>query len=278
MATINIAHFEDSLVLHFSTQGQRLNAYTLASTLVAIADAAKAANAAINPGCEVEVVVEALGPGSFRAKIRTIYKKKKGLLATQVVVPLVIGIVGSYIYDRTLKADDSVKVEISTNEVVITRGNDRVIVPRNMYDALKTAEKNPDFPRAMTRVFEAVARDEDVHGLGIVPQLDSPPPDVIIDRADLQKAALLPIEMPNIRIVPEIVDLQIIKAILERSRRKWEFMWRGVKISAPVTDEKFYIDFFCTSNNNRAWRYFACHPACSPDKRSCYWHIQKYTI
>lgn len=55
---------------------------------------------------------------------------------------------------------------------------------------------------------------------------------------------MLPIDTPANRIVPELVDLQIVKAILERSKRKWEFMWRGIKISAPVTDEKFYIDFF----------------------------------
>jgi len=33
------------------------------------------------------------------------------------------------------------------------------------------------------------------------------------------------------------------RAILERSRRRWEFVWRGVRISAPVLDERFYADF-----------------------------------
>ncbi len=59
MATVKIAQFEDTLVLHFETQGQRINAYTLASTLVSISDAAKAAkaakadNVALNPGYEI---------------------------------------------------------------------------------------------------------------------------------------------------------------------------------------------------------------------------------
>src|SRR5690606_42133860 len=34
------------------------------------------------------------------------------------------------------------------------------------------------------------------------------------------------------------------RAILERSKRKWEFVWQGFKISAPVLDEMFYDDFF----------------------------------
>jgi hypothetical protein len=244
MATIDISQLEDTLVIHFATEGKRINAYTLASTLVAIADAAKAANASLNPGCEIEVVVEAIGAGSFRAKIRAIYKKHKGVLSNQVIAGVVIGVLGNYIYERTLAVDDTVKIEIHTDEVIINRGNDRVVVPRNVYDATRLAEKNPSFPKAVTRAFDAVARDEEIAGIGLVPQIDSPPPAILIDRRELQLAALLPIETPNDRIVPELVDLQIVKAILERSRRKWEFMWRGIKISAPVTDEKFYIDFF----------------------------------
>ncbi len=45
MAIINVNESRDgdSIVLHFQTDSRRINAYTLASTLVAVADAAKAA-------------------------------------------------------------------------------------------------------------------------------------------------------------------------------------------------------------------------------------------
>jgi hypothetical protein len=51
-------------------------------------------------------------------------------------------------------------------------------------------------------------------------------------------------EDPDARVIYEQVDLQIIKAILDKSKRKWEFMWRGIKISAPVVYEPFYVNFF----------------------------------
>ena len=38
----------------------------------------------------------------------------------------------------------------------------------------------------------------------------------------------------------EEVNLQLIKAILEKGKRKWEFAWKGIKISAPVSDDKFW--------------------------------------
>lgn len=51
-------------------------------------------------------------------------------------------------------------------------------------------------------------------------------------------------EEGNTRIIEEDCDLQIVKAILERGQRKWEFRWRGVKISAPVLDQNYYTEFF----------------------------------
>lgn len=243
MATVNIAQFEDTFVLHFETQGQRINAYTLASTLVAIADAAKAANASINPGYEIEVVVEAVGPGSFRATIRTLYKKK-GVLAAQAAAAIVLGVVGNYIYERTLAVEDSVKIEVNTDEVIIEHGRDRVIVPRNVYEATRQAEKNENFPKAVTRALDSVANDESISGFGFVSRIDSPPPEIVIPKRDLLLASLRPIDTPDNRVVPEVADLQILKAILEKSKRKWEFMWRGFKISAPVLDDQFYVDFF----------------------------------
>jgi hypothetical protein len=243
VATVNVSQFKDSIVLHFETEGHKINAYTLASTLVAVADAAKAANATLNPGYEIEVVVESIAPGSFRAIIRTLYKKR-GVLATQAAAAIVLGVVSNYIYERTLAVDDTVKIEIKTDEVVIEHGKDRVIVPRNVYEATRQAEKNEDFPKAITRALDSVANDEHVSGLGFVSRIDAPPPQIIIPKGDLVLASLRPIDAPNNRIVPEVADLQIVKAILQKSKRKWEFMWRGFKISAPVVDDKFYVDFF----------------------------------
>jgi hypothetical protein len=121
MRVIDISQFEDSVVIHFETEGQRINAYTLASTLVSIADAAKAANNNLNPGYEVEIVVETLGPGSFRAKIRALYKKHQNLFSKEAVVALAIGIIGNYIYERTLAVDNKVKVEVFTDEVALLK-------------------------------------------------------------------------------------------------------------------------------------------------------------
>lgn len=244
MPTVDISTLQNSLVIHFETDDKRINAYTLASTLVSLADAAKAANSTLNAGCEIEVVVEALGPGSFRALIRAIYSTSRNLFSNQVVFGVIIGILGNYIYERTLSLDNKISVEVKSDEVIIQRGQDRVVVPRIVYDATRKVEKNPQFVKAMSKTFEAVASDEKISSLGLVVAMDSPPPQIPIPRSILQTLATEIPDDPDARVITESAELQIIKAILEKSKRKWEFMWRGIKISAPVTHEQFYIDFF----------------------------------
>lgn len=244
MRIVDIAQFENSVVIHFDTDDKRINAYTFASTLVALADAAKAANTTLNVGCEIEIVVEALGPGSFRALIRALYSSSRNLFANQIVLGLVIGVLGNYIYERTLEVDSKITVEVKTDEVIIQKGNDRVVVPRNVYDATRRAEKNPQFVKAMTRTFESIAADEKVKFFGLVEKMDSPAPAIPIPRSTLISLAAQMPEDPDSRVITEQAELQIVKAILKKSNRRWEFVWRGITISAPVVDEHFYVDFF----------------------------------
>lgn len=244
MRVVDISQFENSVVIHFDTDDTRINAYTFASTLVALADAAKAANNTLNTGCEIEIVVEALGPGSFRAFIRALYSSSRNLFANQIVMGLVLGVLGNYIYERTLAVDDKVVVEIRTDEVIINNGDDRIIVPRKVYDATRRVEKNPQFVKAMTRTFEAVSNDDKVKYFGLVATMDSPPPAIPIPRATLLSLASEIPEDPDNRVVTEQAELQIVKAILKKTNRKWEFVWRGITISAPVIHERFYIEFF----------------------------------
>lgn len=244
MATVRIAKFEDTLVLVFETPAQRINAYTLATTLVAIADTAKAANAAINPGHEIEIVVEAMASGSFKATLKAIYNSRPGVLSKKIAGAIVIGLLTNFLYEKMFEGDPRVKITVNTTEVVVQDGSDTYIIPREVYDATRQAEKNPEFPRAANRIFDAISQDKEIEGMRMMPSDDAKPSAPFIPIERIRAAAMKPIDLPDVRIIPEIVHLQILKAILERSKRKWEFMWRGFKISAPVTDEHFYINFF----------------------------------
>ena len=83
-----------------------------------------------------------------------------------------------------------------------------------------------------------------IKGIAFVPNMHSPPPEFLIPHNLIRDIEIDAEPEPEERVIQEQCDLQIVKAILQRSARKWEFMWRGVQISAPVLDDNFYSDFF----------------------------------
>ncbi len=245
MSTIDIRKFEDTFVIHFGTEGHHINAYTLASTLVGITDAAKAANAAINPGYEIEVVVETLSDGSFRATLKSIYRNTQSIFSAEPVKAIACSIIGAFIYEHTLAPDSEVKIITTEGEVVIEQGETKIIVPREIHEAINVVEKSPKFRKGISDAMRAVEADAEVKTIGFGGDLREGTPPVNIPR---EKFILLTTEIdreePDTRELTELTDLQILRAVLERSPKLWQFGWNGIRISAPVTADKFYDDFF----------------------------------
>jgi hypothetical protein len=242
MGEVRIAEFENTIVLYFQTPEPRINAYALAATLTALADSAKAAARTLNGGVEIEIVVEAFNSGSFQAKITAVARQAGLFVKNQLITGLVIGVMSSYIYDHTLAKREQVQVVVETNEVLVVSGDERIIIPRNIYEAKQQVEEDPVFVRSMDRMISNTLIDERVTGFGLAPAISSEPPKVVLDRELLGIRDTLEPEPPT-RVIEEDADLYIVKAIMERSTRKWEFKWHGMNISAPIKDPAFYDDF-----------------------------------
>jgi len=244
LETVDIREFEQEFVIHFGTQRQTINAYTLASTLVSLADAVKEANIIINPGYEVEVLVDAIGPGSFRARIKAVYKGLQNLFSGADLRAIVLGVVASYVYQITLAPDIKIQVNVGEKQVVVEQGNHKVIIPREVHDAVKQVEKSEKFKNSMGQMFDAVERDKEISSIGIARTMSDEKPPIEIPRDRFALISRRVESEEGVREIEEVTEVQISRAILDRSKRRWEFVWRGIKISAPVSDDKFYDDFF----------------------------------
>ncbi|WP_224984485.1 hypothetical protein [Geomonas agri] len=244
MSTVDIRELDDSFVIHFGSSFKRINAYTLASTLVAVSDAVKKANNIVNPGYDVEIVVEALGEGSFKTKIKAVYNSIGNVFSSDTLKAIILNIIASYIYQITLAPNTPINVKIDGDCVVIEQANQKVIIPKEVHEALKKVERSKAFKDDIGRAVAAVEKDKDIQSFGIAKKLDYRKPSFEIMRENFSNITADVEEQGNERHLTEVADLQILKAILERTKRRWEFVWRGVKISAPVTDQQFYSDFF----------------------------------
>jgi hypothetical protein len=196
----------------------------------------------LTPVKKSKIIIEATGPGSFRAVIRRLKKKYGGTLSP--IANLIFwGVVTNAIYDATLKKDDAVLITVNTQEVIIKHGHDTVIVPRNVHDATENAKKNPAVRKGIKKTFEAIERDHNVTEFGLTSSIHDPRPLLTIPRADFsvvtQQVVIEPEELPLERTNTERARLVILKAWLNHAKRKWSFEWNGVPISAPIFDREF---------------------------------------
>ena len=74
--------------------------------------------------------------------------------------------------------------------------------------------------------------------------MDDKKPLLLIPKSKFALLSSPPDLEDNQRVIEEVAVLQISRAILEKGSRKWEFVWRGIKIAAPVLDPQFFTDFF----------------------------------
>ena len=244
MTTIEVRREVDRFVLYFDTPRHEVNAYALASALVALADAVREANAAVNPGHLVEVVVEALSDGSFKATVRTVYTKAKNLFSHTAVQAIIYGIISTHIYEKGIKTDVPPKITVTEDLVTIEIGKDKIIVPKNVYEAKRQLEKSVRFNNAVGRIFDAAASDPNVTGIAISEEQGETRPPLVVPRENF---AIFQTEREldeTTREIVEITHLEINRAIMERGRRRWEFFWRGIRIAAPILDDRFFDRFF----------------------------------
>lgn len=244
MPTIDCRDFGDQFVIHYGGEFHRVNAYTFAASLIALSDAIRNANYIVNPGYEIEIVIETLGPGSFRAKIRALQKGVSNLFSAQDAKSIVLGIIAAIIYEHTLAPDHSPVIKVDKEMVVIEQGNEKVIIPRDAQQYYEQVRKSEAVKNNLARAFNTLERDQSVTDFGITLRMEDKEPLIKIQRSAFPLlSGDLAIEEDSREII-ERTHLQIVRAILERSNRRWEFVWQGIKISAPVTDGKFYDDFF----------------------------------
>jgi len=244
MQEYRISAVDDKVVLYFGTESSKINAYSLAASLISFADAVKKANRKINPGYDVEVIVETLSDGSFKVVLQAVYKAAKNLFSVETLCAIAVSVVSTAIYEKALS--DRPTIIINTDEVIIDDGTSKLIVPRNVYECTERIKKDIELDDSIQRLIDTVKKDDSIKTFGITQDTTIRKPEIEIQKYRLEEISTYEStnENADINTIEEEAKLEISKAILERGVRKWEFVWRGVKVSAPILDNEFYDNFF----------------------------------
>ena len=242
MAELRLGEFtEDRIVVHFGGQTNAVDAQTFALSLLGFIATAKAVNASVNPGQEIEILIEADGHGSYRALLRKVHKGVGGFFS-EASKAILWGIIATIIYDHALKKDE-MKVTINTTEVIIVQGHDRLVVPRQVYDAAQNAKKDPEVQKGLDRTFAPLEANPNVTDFGLTQKSTDSKPAVQIPRESfrlfVKQVGLTPAVPEAERVQTQKAQILIKKAWLTQQKRKWAFEWNGVPFSAPIMDEDF---------------------------------------
>lgn len=177
MATINLTRITDSdgFVIYFGGRPSEVNAYTFANALVAISDVFREINGQVNAGFALEMRLEALSEGSFKARISGTSKTLKSLFSMtskNVILPILV----AFLYDEINSGENII---INADEVIIERGDDRIIIPRAAYDAGKTLPNKSIVRQNIARAIAVVDADENIESFGIYQDFDHELPPII---------------------------------------------------------------------------------------------------
>ena len=243
MIIYNLTDFKDNLIIHLGANGHEIKADTLANFLLGLSNSIKYADSYINNGCSVELIIEATGEGSFKITSKLVRQSLTNLFSNESIRTIVFGLIVSAIWSF-IQPKDEIKVIINTNEYIIERGNERIVLPKESGKFIDSIKNNPKIKEELSRTFQALNDDEKITDIQFHSiDHENRVPDFLVERANF--AVLSKIDETDKEIESYEIDasLVIIKAILERSLRKWQFKWNNRRISAPILDLDFYNDF-----------------------------------
>jgi len=239
MAEIDLRELPaDEFVIHFGGPSNEIDALTFANALIGVAGAVREITRQLHPELEIELLVDGVGPGSFRAKLRT-GAKKAGRLFVVGAVNVSLGVLASFIYDKL--ANHTQEIIVQGDVVIIEQGNDRIILPKTIWDQKQRLPNPAQVDVHVAKTFRAVQDDDAITNFGLFRHLKDDRPLTLIPRDSFPiLAEPMGEDRKERRHLDDRASLTIVKAVFERGGRKWEFVWNGLKLSAPISDPTFF--------------------------------------
>lgn len=240
---VNLSDFKDTFVISYDGELHSVEANTFANSIVALSRIIEEINYLLSPDTKVEIRIEAIDKGSFKPTIRVckkLWNKVAPFLPEKNnTVPIFISLLALFAQKNSKDI-----IIINEKEVVIEGANSKIIIPRMIYEDVERIKNQKNLKSEIASSFDILSNDPSISGFTIQKDLKDKAFPFQTKREDFQYFVNIGSTTENLeenkRKIVEEANLQLIKVILEKGRRKWEFAWKGIKISASVSDDKFW--------------------------------------
>jgi hypothetical protein len=227
--------------LKFDGQQHQIDANVLISSLVHTTAIIQEINKFIDAGKKIEIKVKALEKGSFLINIALVESTLDTLKSLftkeniQLSANLIAIFVGLITIKQFCKGKKLKHAEKGDSHTTITNQNGDVIIIDNL--TFDIYEKNTTVKDALSQNFEAIDNDPSITGFEVTDNQERTI--VRVDKSEFRDMAFKSEEITeNERVITEAATLNIVRLSFE-DFLKWEFYYRGNRITAKIKDPDF---------------------------------------
>ena len=228
--------------IKFDGEAHQIDANILINSLIHTTSIIQEINRNLDSGKKIDIKIKALEKGSFLIHIDLIEQAighLKNLLTkenAEVAGTIISCLVGVIEVHKFLKGKDPVSKEKVDGKVKIENNFGNVIIIESFTEELY--EKNAIVREALTRNFETLDNDDSVTAFEITDKKEKPL--VVVPREDFHSMAVKSEDLKEgVRVQNIAANLNILKASFDK-KLKWEFYYKGNKITAKINDENFH--------------------------------------
>ena len=188
---------------------------------------------------DIEITIDRTGEGTFwshlNIKGKNFFTKIKEILpAKDQTIPIAIALI-ALLKDCDKKDNITIK-----NDYVII--DNSIKIDKNVYNTAYNLSIRPSIQSSVKKTFNVLSEDNGITAFAIAKSQDDCEKHnflISINKEEFDNFEVL--EEEDVRFDIRLKQtLHPIKVILEKSKRKWEFVWDGRRISAKVTCQEFY--------------------------------------
>lgn len=227
---------QETLTVKFDGQEHQVDVQTFAYSVLNFATVIKEANKKVT-GSPIEINIKAPEKGSVVVDLITKVVQDptliNGLSTGADVVTVVAGLYGvhKFISGRKIK---ETKKENGDIKIHLEDGS-TMTVAEKVYNIYTTT---PAIPNGISQHFSALSDDPAVAKFEVISKNEKI---IQVDKEDYDRLAIKQqIDTENSRKLVESAELHIYKVVFDKTDRKWEFYYKGNRISANITDENFF--------------------------------------
>lgn len=237
-----LEYFDSDFKIKFDGQTHQIDANVLINSLLHTTAIIEEINRYYDSGKKIEIKINALEKGSFLVHIElveSVIASLKNLFTFEnfkLSAEIIGALVGLIQIKKFLGGKNPKRVERDGDKYKIENESGNVIVIENLtYTIYQSSTVVKD---ALSQNFETLANDPSISGFEITDKAEKTL--IRIERDEFPSMYVKQDEISNgERVVVEAATLNIVRLSFEGSL-KWDFYFKGNKISARIMDVKFY--------------------------------------